>query len=51
MLKETRAQAKSGFSTLFVLLVLQIASVAIVLTMPPLLKVLALLGGIVVFIS
>ena len=50
MLKETRAQAKSGFSTLFVLLVLQIASVAIVLTMPPLLKVLALLGGIVVFI-
>lgn len=50
MLKETRAQAKSGFSTLFVLLVLQIASVAIVLTMSPLLKVLALLGGIVVFI-
>jgi len=50
MLKETPAKARSGFGTLFVLFVLQIATVALILTMPPLIKVLALLAGIAVFI-
>ncbi|ALZ77186.1 SPFH domain-containing protein [Rheinheimera sp. F8] len=50
MLKETPAKAQSGFGTLFMLLVLQLATVALILTMPPLLKILALLAGIAVFI-
>ena len=50
MLKETPAKARSGFGTLFLLFVLQIVTVALVITMPPLLKVLALLAGIGVFI-
>ena len=50
MLKETPAKARSGFATLFVLFVLQIATIALIVTMPPLIKVLALLASIVVFI-
>lgn len=50
MLKETPAKARSGFGTLFVLFVLQIATIVLILTMPPLIKVLALLAGIAVFI-
>jgi len=50
MLKETPAKARSGFGTLFVLFVLQIATIALILTMPPLIKILALLAGIAVFI-
>lgn len=50
MLKETPAKARSGFATLFVLFVLQIATIALILTMPPLIKVLALLASIAVFI-
>ena len=42
MLKETPAKARSGFATLFVLFVLQIATIALIVTMPPLIKVLAL---------
>ncbi|WP_430457318.1 SPFH domain-containing protein [Rheinheimera sp.] len=50
MLKETPAKARSGFGTLFVLFVLQIATIVLIVTMPPLIKVLALLAGIAVFI-
>jgi regulator of protease activity HflC (stomatin/prohibitin superfamily) len=50
MLKETPAKARSGFATLFVLFVLQIATIALIVTMPPLIKVLALLASIAVFI-
>lgn len=50
MLKETPAKARSGFGTLFVLFVLQIATIALIVTMPPLIKILALLAGIAVFI-
>lgn len=50
MLKETRAQAKSGFVMLFMLLVLQLTMIAVVLTMPPLLKIVGVIGAIVVFI-
>ena len=50
MLKETPAKARSGFGTLFVLFVLQIATIALIVTMPPLIKVLALLASIAVFI-
>lgn len=50
MLKETPAKARSGFGTLLMLLVLQLATVALILTMPPLIKILALLAGIAVFI-
>jgi regulator of protease activity HflC (stomatin/prohibitin superfamily) len=50
MLKETPANARSGFATLFVLFVLQIVTIALIVTMPPLIKVLALLVGIAVFI-
>jgi regulator of protease activity HflC (stomatin/prohibitin superfamily) len=50
MLKETPAKARSGFATLFVLFVLQIATIALIVTMPPLIKVLALLACIGVFI-
>ena len=50
MLKETPAKARSGFGTLFVLFVLQIVTIVLIVTMPPLIKVLALLAGIAVFI-
>jgi len=50
MLKETPAKARSGFATLFVLFVLQIVTITLIVTMPPLIKVLALLAAIVVFI-
>jgi regulator of protease activity HflC (stomatin/prohibitin superfamily) len=50
MLKETPAKARSGFGTLFVLFVLQIATIALIVIMPPLIKILALLAGIAVFI-
>ena len=50
MLKETPAKARSGFATLFVLFVLQIVTIALIVTMPPLIKVLALLASIAVFI-
>ena len=50
MLKETPAKVRSGFATLFVLFVLQIATIALIVTMPPLIKVLALLASIAVFI-
>lgn len=50
MLKETQAAAKSGFAMIPVLLLVQTASVAVVLTMPPLLKIAGFLLAIVTFI-
>jgi regulator of protease activity HflC (stomatin/prohibitin superfamily) len=50
MLKETQAAAKSGFAMIPVLLLVQIASVAVVITMPPLLKIAGLLIAIITFV-
>ena len=50
MLKETQASVQSGFQMIFVLLLAQIGAVAAVLLLPGLLKILALLLTIVVFI-
>ncbi len=50
MLKETQAAAKSGFAIIPVLLLVQVASVAVVITMPPLLKIAGLLIAIITFV-
>jgi len=50
MLKETQASAQSGFQMIFVLLLAQIGALAAVFLLPGLLKILALLAAIVVFV-
>ncbi len=50
MLKETQVSAQSGFTMIFLLLVVQLGSIAAVLLLPGLLKVVSLLCAIGVFI-
>lgn len=50
MLKETQASVQSGFQMIFVLLLAQIGAAAAVLLLPGLLKILALIFTIVVFV-